>query len=106
MAANGGLITREDLARYQVLVEPALTGRYRDVDLAFSPGPTGGATALEILNILGEFPSAKVGWQTVEGLHLRASAIAARLPRSLRAPGRSHHGQGAVRAPAVEGLRP
>ena len=42
MAANGGLITREDLARYQVLVEPALTGRYRDVDLAFSPGPTGG----------------------------------------------------------------
>jgi gamma-glutamyltranspeptidase/glutathione hydrolase len=76
MAANGGLITREDLARYQVLVEPALTGRYRDVDLAFSPGPTGGATALEILNILGEFPSAKVGWQTVEGLHLRARAIA------------------------------
>jgi gamma-glutamyltranspeptidase/glutathione hydrolase len=76
MAANGGLITREDLARYQVLIEPALTGRYRDVDLAFSPGPTGGATALEMLNILGEFPSAKVGWQTAEGLHLRASAIA------------------------------
>jgi gamma-glutamyltranspeptidase / glutathione hydrolase len=76
MAANGGLITREDLARYQVLIEPVLSGRYRDVDLAFSPGPTGGATALEILNILGEFPSAKVGWQTAEGLHLRACAIA------------------------------
>jgi gamma-glutamyltranspeptidase / glutathione hydrolase len=76
MKANGGLITREDLAGYRVLVEPVLTGRYRDVDLAFSPGPTGGATALEILNILGEFPSSKVGWQTVEGLHLRASAIA------------------------------
>ena len=59
-----------------MLVEAVLTGRYRDVDLAFSPGPTGGATALEILNILGEFPSAKVGWQTVEGLHLRARAIA------------------------------
>jgi gamma-glutamyltranspeptidase/glutathione hydrolase len=76
MKANGGLITMEDLAAYRVLVEPALMGRYRDTDLAFSPGPTGGATALEILNILGEFPSAKVGWQTVEGLHLRASAIA------------------------------
>ena len=76
MAANGGLITREDLAGYRVLVEPALMGRYRDTDLAFSPGPTGGATALEILNILGEFPSSKVGWQTVEGLHLRISAIA------------------------------
>jgi gamma-glutamyltranspeptidase/glutathione hydrolase len=76
MAANGGLIRREDLAGYKVLVEPALAGRYRDVDLAFSPGATGGVTALEILNILGEFPSARVGWQSVEGLHLRASAIA------------------------------
>ncbi len=76
MKASGGLITMEDLGAYRVLVEPALMGRYRDTDLAFSPGPTGGATALEILNILGEFPPAKVGWQTVEGLHLRASAIA------------------------------
>jgi gamma-glutamyltranspeptidase/glutathione hydrolase len=76
MAANGGLIRREDLTSYRVLVEPALSGRYRDTDLAFSPGPTGGPTALEMLNILGEFPSARVGWQTVEGLHLRTSAIA------------------------------
>jgi gamma-glutamyltranspeptidase / glutathione hydrolase len=76
MKAHGGLIRMEDLAAYRVLVEPALMGRYRDTDVAFSPGPTGGATALEILNILGEFPAAKVGWQTAEGLHLRASAIA------------------------------
>ena len=76
MAANGGLIRREDLTSYRVLVEPALSGRYRDTDLAFSPGPTGGPTALEMLSILGEFPSARVGWQTVEGLHLRTSAIA------------------------------
>jgi gamma-glutamyltranspeptidase / glutathione hydrolase len=76
MAASGGLIRREDLAAYRVIVEPALRARYRDVELALSPGPTGGVTALEILNILGEFPPAKVGWQTVDGLHLRASAVA------------------------------
>jgi gamma-glutamyltranspeptidase / glutathione hydrolase len=76
MAAHGGLIRREDLAAYRVIVEPALPARYRDVDLALSPGPTGGVTALEILNVLGEFPSARVGWQTAEGLHLRASAVA------------------------------
>jgi gamma-glutamyltranspeptidase/glutathione hydrolase len=57
-------------------VEPTLSARYRDVDLAFTPGSTGGPTALEMLNILGEFPSARVGWPTVEGLHLRACAIA------------------------------
>jgi gamma-glutamyltranspeptidase/glutathione hydrolase len=76
MKANGGLITHDDLASYRVLVEPALRGKYRDVEVAFSPGPTGGVTGLEILNILGEFPSSRVGWQTAEGLHLRASAIA------------------------------
>ena len=76
MAASGGLIRREDLEAYRVIVEPALSARYRDVDLAFSPGATGGPTALQMLNILAEFPSARVGWQTVEGLHLRASAIA------------------------------
>jgi gamma-glutamyltranspeptidase / glutathione hydrolase len=76
MAAHGGLIRREDLAAYRVLVEPALLARYRDTDLAFSPGATGGPTAVETLNILAEFPSDRVGWRTVEGLHLRASAIA------------------------------
>ena len=76
MAASGGLIRREDLAAYRVLVEPALLARYRDTDLAFSPGATGGPTAVEALNILAEFPSDRVGWQTVQGLHLRAGAIA------------------------------
>jgi gamma-glutamyltranspeptidase / glutathione hydrolase len=74
MAAHGGLLTREDLAAYEVRVGPALRGRYRDVDLAFSPGATGGTTALEILNILGEFPASKVGFGTVDGLHVRAMA--------------------------------
>ena len=39
MAANGGLIRREDLAAYRVLVEPALLARYRDTDRPFLRGP-------------------------------------------------------------------
>jgi gamma-glutamyltranspeptidase/glutathione hydrolase len=74
MAAHGGLITKGDLAAYEVRVGPPLVGRYRDLDLALAPGATGGTTALEMLNILGEFPAAKVGWNTVDGLHLRAMA--------------------------------
>ncbi|HEX3175837.1 MAG TPA: gamma-glutamyltransferase family protein [Methylomirabilota bacterium] len=74
MSAHGGLLTRDDLAAYEVRVGPALHGRYRDVELAFSPGATGGTTALEILNILGEFPAAKVGWTSGDGLHVRAMA--------------------------------
>jgi gamma-glutamyltranspeptidase/glutathione hydrolase len=74
MAGHGGLITRDDLAAYEVRVAPALRGRYRDAELALSPGATGGTTALEMLNILGEFPAAKAGWRTVDGLHVRAMA--------------------------------
>ena len=75
MQATGGLITRADLAAYSARVEVPLWGRYRDVDLAWSAGATGGVTALEILNVLGEFPAASVGGDTVEGLHVRARAV-------------------------------
>jgi gamma-glutamyltranspeptidase/glutathione hydrolase len=75
MAAHGGALTKEDLAAYRVRVSAPLTGRYRDLDLAFSPGATGGITALEALNVLEQFPASKVGWQSAEGLHLRAAAV-------------------------------
>src|SRR5207244_2093950 len=52
-----------------------LTGTYRELELAFSPGATGGITALEILNILEQFPKSAVGWKTPGGLNLRAHAV-------------------------------
>jgi gamma-glutamyltranspeptidase/glutathione hydrolase len=75
MRATGGLLTRTDLAAYGARVEAPLWGRYRGVDLAWSTGATGGVTALEILNILEEFPAASVGGDTIEGLHVRARAV-------------------------------
>ena len=75
MAAHGGLITRDDLAAYQVRVGAPLAGTYRGVELAFSPGATGGVTALEILNILEQFPKTAVGWTTPGGLNVRAMAV-------------------------------
>jgi gamma-glutamyltranspeptidase/glutathione hydrolase len=75
MAANGGLITRDDLAAYSVRTGSPLVGSYRGVELAFAPGATGGVTALEILNILEQFPKAAVGWKTPGGLNLRAHAV-------------------------------
>jgi gamma-glutamyltranspeptidase/glutathione hydrolase len=75
MAEHGGLITREDLEAYRVREAEPLWGRYRDVDLAFPPGATGGITALEILNILAAFPPERVSWTRPDGLHRRALAI-------------------------------
>ena len=75
MSRGGGLITKEDLAAYEVRIGEPLRGQYRSLELAFSPGATGGITALEILNILAAFPAARVSWQTVDGLDLRARAV-------------------------------
>jgi gamma-glutamyltranspeptidase/glutathione hydrolase len=75
MAANGGWITKDDLAAYQVRVVEPLRGRYRDLDLAFSPGATGGTTALEILNILEQFAPSACGYTTAAGLHVRAEVV-------------------------------
>jgi gamma-glutamyltranspeptidase / glutathione hydrolase len=72
---TGGLITADDLAAYAVRVDAPLGGRYRDVDLAFAPGATGGITALEILNVLAAFPARRVAASTADAYHLRAAAI-------------------------------
>src|SRR5207244_7708802 len=74
--APRGCLTAEDLATYAVGVAPPLRGSYRGLELAVSPGATGGITALEILNVLETFPRTGVGWRTAEGLHRRAQAVA------------------------------
>jgi gamma-glutamyltranspeptidase/glutathione hydrolase len=75
MRRHGGFLTREDLAAYEVRVRPPLRGRYRDLDLCFSPGATGGITALEMLNVLSAFPAGQMGFDTPRALHLRAEAV-------------------------------
>ena len=75
MRAHGGFLTKEDLAGYEARLLSPLMGAYRGLELAFMPGATGGVTALEILNLLGTFPSSAVTYESVRGLHLRAEAV-------------------------------
>ncbi len=75
MQAHGGFVTPGDLAGYQVRVHPPLMGRYRGTQVCFSPGATGGITALEILNTLAAFPASQVRCDDPGGLHLRAEAV-------------------------------
>lgn len=75
MRAHGGYLTKADLAGYQVRVAPPLLGRYRGLELAFSPWATGGITSLETLNLLACYPPEEVGCDTARGLHLRAEAV-------------------------------
>ena len=75
--ANGGLITREDLAAYQVRERRPVLGRYRGFDIVSMPPPSSGGVALiEILNIL-EPLNLKLtkGLLTVPALHAQAEAM-------------------------------
>ena len=76
MAKNGGLITEEDLARYQpILFDPPLSHTYRGYRVVGSPGPTGSRTQMEMLNILENFDLKARGPGSPETLHLLIEAF-------------------------------
>ncbi|SDP17003.1 gamma-glutamyltransferase 1 Threonine peptidase. MEROPS family T03 [Ralstonia sp. 25mfcol4.1] len=55
MQANGGLLSRQDLADYRVIRQKPLFGRYRDRVIATNQPPGGGAMLLEMLHALEHF---------------------------------------------------
>lgn len=56
MAANGGLITKEDLAQYQPKERAPVRGTYKGFDIIAMPPPSsGGVAMIEMLNILENF---------------------------------------------------
>ena len=64
MKANGGLITKEDLAGYRIYRRPPLRGSYRGHEVLTVPLPSGGGvTLLQCLNVLedDDLPGMGVG---------------------------------------------
>jgi gamma-glutamyltranspeptidase/glutathione hydrolase len=74
MKRGGGLITKEDLARYRPIWRDAIRSTYRGYTyLAMPPSSSGGTTMSEILNILEAYgPAAQFG--TAPRIHAYASA--------------------------------
>lgn len=70
MAANGGIITKKDLADYQAKARAPITGKYRGYDFITMPPPTsGGVAMMEMLNILEQFDLPKWGATSPQTLH-------------------------------------
>ncbi|MDY5923371.1 MAG: gamma-glutamyltransferase [Oscillospiraceae bacterium] len=73
----GGLMTKEDLANYEVEVMEPVHGTYRGYDIYSSPSPSSGGTiVLEILNILENFDLPSMEQDSAEAQHLIGSAFA------------------------------
>jgi gamma-glutamyltranspeptidase/glutathione hydrolase len=76
MRRNGGIITLEDLARYQTIERQPIRGRYRGFEITGAPPPTaGGLHLVEMLNILEGFDPRGLGFGTPEYFHLIAEVL-------------------------------
>ena len=76
MRRGGGLITEEDLARYEAKERAPILGTYRGYDIISMPPPSSGGVALvEMLNILEGFDLKAAGHNTPRYVHLVAEAM-------------------------------
>jgi len=75
MKANGGLITKADLAAYEAKERTPLRGTFNGYEIiAMGPPSSGGTVILETLNILEHFGVAKMDRWSPDYLHLRIEA--------------------------------
>jgi gamma-glutamyltranspeptidase / glutathione hydrolase len=76
MARAGGLVTLADLVSYRTVERQPVRGTYRGFEVAGCPPPTGGGIHLiQLLNILEGYDVARLGFGTVDGIHLLAEAM-------------------------------
>jgi gamma-glutamyltranspeptidase/glutathione hydrolase len=69
-ARHRGLVTAEDLAMYQPLLQEPLSSAYRGFQVTTDPPPACGVLVLEMLNVLERYDVAALGWNTPQYLDL------------------------------------
>jgi gamma-glutamyltranspeptidase/glutathione hydrolase len=76
MQAGGGLITRDDLAKYRAMQREPIHGVYRGYDVYAPPPPSsGGICLVQMLNVLENFELKKHARFSPQTLHLMAEAM-------------------------------
>jgi gamma-glutamyltranspeptidase/glutathione hydrolase len=76
MKANGGILTKADLAAYKARERAPVRGTYKGYDIVSMPPPSSGGVALvEMLNILEPLDLKSKGLLTAPALHLQIEAM-------------------------------
>ena len=76
MAANGGLITTEDLEKYKPVWREPVKGTYRGYEiLSMSPPSSGGTHILQILNVVEGYDLKSLGFGSSATVHAMAEAM-------------------------------
>lgn len=77
MEENGGILTLEDLAEYELILRRPIRGTYRGQYEIYSMAPvsSGGTHIIQMLNILERFDVAALSFGSSEHLHLFAEVL-------------------------------
>jgi gamma-glutamyltranspeptidase/glutathione hydrolase len=76
MKANGGLITRDDLKKYQARERVPVKGTYRGLEVIGMPPPSsGGIAVIHMLNLLEGFDLKANGYGAAQNVHLIAESM-------------------------------
>ena len=76
MERHGGIITLEDLAKYEALEREPIRGTYRGYEIVSMPPPSsGGVVLVEMLNILEGYDLAAAGHNSARYLHLLTESM-------------------------------
>ncbi|MDQ8204074.1 gamma-glutamyltransferase [Pelagicoccus sp. SDUM812003] len=76
MEKHGGIITHEDLARYEPVFRNPVRGTYKGYEIVSMPPPSsGGAHIVQILNILEPLDLHSKGHNSAASIHLMAEAM-------------------------------
>jgi gamma-glutamyltranspeptidase / glutathione hydrolase len=76
MKANGGLITRDDLRKYQARKRVPIRGSYRGNEIySMAPVSSGGVALVEMLNVLEGYDLKQTGYGSAETVHLVAESM-------------------------------
>lgn len=74
--ANGGILSLEDFAQYNVTEYEPVRCTYRGYEIISSPPPSsGGTTICLILNILEGYPMGELGWHSAQAVHYMVEAM-------------------------------
>ena len=76
MAANGGLISKEDLAAYEARERAPVTGTFRGFDIvSMAPPSSGGVALIQMLNMIEQFDLKAKGPSSAATRHLEIEAM-------------------------------
>ncbi len=75
MQRGGGLITHEDLKKYEAAWRTPLMGKYRGYDMITMPPPSsGGIALLQLLGTVENYPLGSYGFHSPEAVHMMVEA--------------------------------